>query len=298
MRLLSRANIFAAILLLLSLSACVKASNEGTQDEGLQPSEDPAEPSVSLRSNCGIFKDGAVHATLDVSQAEPVTLQVLNSDLVIVTRTSGQFAGTQQLVQLQGITAEGASQYKRDRGIQFIQSTAGYNGFLVVGGNAECSVTVDSGGTGVIGQIFGPQGENINESLIAMGAANVRGEDGCGGAELEACYRTIAVPEEFSQLVLKHFLWKPSSANDGNLVIGVDQFVTVKVSGAKSETQKAERYAGAPYVSFVRFRYPGCEYGGNIKIEFFDELGLRLKTGSGAESVTVASGCSRDEQSF
>lgn len=291
------------LLLLLACGGCTQsAQDERASDSGAaaqNPILDPepnatAEPSIALHSQCGVVTQGALHSDYPSSSAEEVSVEVLNSDVAIVRALYGEHAGSPQLLQFQGISSRGISEYKRQRGVSLIRDVVGYSAFLVSGG---CPVTIDTGGQGIIGQLFTQTGQSVNEQLIASGAVSPEA-DNCGGDVLNSCYSSIPVPEEFSPLVLNNFLWKPVSDNDGNLVIGVDEFVSISVQGALSETHVAERYAGAPYVSFVRFNRPGCSYGNNIRIEFSDENGLRVKTASGEDHVTVASGCSRNTQAF
>lgn len=288
-----------AVLAVFLLSACTKASNSDTPGQPSDPGGDLPPPGTGtlLDSSCGVYTNGEMHANLDSTLAERVSVSPLNTDLVVVTSLDGANAGGSSLVQLQGLSSQGISEYQRQKGLNLIYEMAAGNAFFVTGG-PDCSLVVDGGGRGVVGQIYSAQGESINERLLGAGVAKSRGEDGCGGALLKACYDSLPVPEEFSPLVINNFLWKPVSDNDGRLVIGVDEFVTVKVSGALTESHPAERYAGAPYVSFIRYGQPGCNYGNNIRIDFYDQNGLRLQTGNGQDHVTVSSGCARNEQRF
>ncbi|MBN8548749.1 MAG: hypothetical protein J0M12_05505 [Deltaproteobacteria bacterium] len=281
------------------LTGCTEPSNS---TDTSQPSE-ASEISIStatgptLSSACGIITNGEMHSNLSSSVAQRVSVYPLNTDLVVVTSLEGIQVGGSTLVQLQGLTSQGINEYQRQKGLELIYELSAQNAYFVTGG-AACSLVVDGGGNGVVGQIFSSTGQSINESLLSAGVAKPRGADGCGGDILQSCYEAVPVPEEFSPLVINNFLWKPVSDNDGRLVIGVDEFVTVKVSGAITESHPAERYAGAPYVTFIRYGRPGCSYGNNVRIDFYDQNGLRLKTGNGQDHITVASGCTRNEQRF
>lgn len=291
---LTRASSLALPFLLI---ACTQPSGSEQTSEMSEVPDEILATGPLLESSCGIVTHGEMHESLSSGQAELVTVKALNTDLVVITSLGGVNAGGSTLVQLQGLTSQGVDEYRRQKGLDLIYQRTVNNAYFVTGGD-ECSLVVDGGGRGVVGQIFSSTGENINEALLGSGSALPRGEDGCGGEALQACYAAIEVPEEFSPLVINNFLWKPVSDNDGKLVIGVDEFVTVKVIGALTETHPAERFAGFPYVSFIRYAKPGCSYGNNIRVEFYDQNGLRLKTGNGADHVTVASGCSRNEQRF
>lgn len=290
----------ASLLLILSfLASCTKPQQDEADNSSFPESEAISSGSgvvIPLTSSCGVVVDGILYEGLNAAQAEAVSVEALNTDLVIVRSLYGDLAGSPQLVQLQGLTAEGVSPFKRQQGVSQINRMAGSYAFFVQAGR-NCATVVDGGGAGVIGQIFTSGGDSINEALLKSGQALPR-LDSCGGDVLYDCYNKTEVAEEFSSLILNNFLWKPVSDNDGNLVIGVDEFITVKVTGALTETQSAQRYAGSPYVSFLRFSRPGCSYGNSIRVEFFDQNGLTVKTATGLEQITINSGCSREELRF
>lgn len=293
--------LFGRVALLVLIGLCAPACTKSGEDSNGSSGEAEVGESAAigsgllLSSQCGVVVDGEKRGSFTSDQAEEVYVNPLNSDLVEVRSLTGANGGGGQLVQLQGVTAAGVAERERLRGIDLIAREAGSSAYLLKG-EAPCALTVAGGGRGIIGQLFSADGRNINELLLAEGAVVPSAAGGCGGEQLQACYSSIPVVEEFSRKVINNFLWKPVSDNDGNLVIGVDEFVTIKVSGALSETRSSDRFAGYPYITFVRFSRPGCSYGDSVRVEFYDEEGLRVKAGDGSEALVVPSGCRRDER--
>jgi len=124
---------------------------------------------------------------------------------------------------------------------------------------------------------------------------------GCGGGGSDDSPPQETTPaatppaEQISPHVIHSFLWKPQSHNDGRLVVLVDpENVRAEVTGAISETL-VNTGASNGRGSTLRGSFGGCSYGNEVKIEFFDGQGRRIKLADGRDSVTVAQGCVRYE---
>ena len=96
--------------------------------------------------------------------------------------------------------------------------------------------------------------------------------------------------------VLRRFLWKPVAERDGNVVVLIDRpGVRVEVYGSISETL-TDFGPSNDRGTTARGDQPGCRYGTNVQVEFFDaSSGARLAYIDGQTSVTVADGCGRVE---
>ncbi len=129
---------------------------------------------------------------------------------------------------------------------------------------------------------------------IVLGAALI----GCGsggGSDEEDQAETAPPAEEISTEVINNFLWKPVSHSTGRLVVLVNPVgVRAEVTGAVSETL-VNTGASNGRGSTLRGGLGGCSYGNEVKVEFFDSLGRRIKLADGRDFATVPFGCSRYE---
>ena len=101
--------------------------------------------------------------------------------------------------------------------------------------------------------------------------------------------------EPVSSTVVSRFVWKPISERDENLAVLVDPSnVRVEVTGSISETL-TNTGASNGYGTTARGSFPGCSYGDNVVVEFFDSQNRRIKVYDGANSVSVPVGCTRYE---
>ncbi len=176
--------------LLLFLASCAQDGDDSFFgiDSGDLNDEASSLQSVNFSTSCGVVSNALL--TNPVTQAELVSVQAVNTDLVIVTRMSGDQAGNQQLISLHGLDSDGISDSRRQEGVNFISESASFNAFLVVADPA-CSVRVDGGGLGVAGQLFLTNGVSVNEELLTRGLAFSSGGSECGANLLSSCYSTL-----------------------------------------------------------------------------------------------------------
>lgn len=283
----------ACLVALVIFSACASKSDDGGEDNeqagnGSEQEVDPA----AFAAECGMVQEGILTST--PGTAEPVTARAFDTDLIAATRLSGPFQGSQQLVKLHGITAQGGSPQARERGMAWINSALSTPGFLVPAG-VDCPVVMDNGGQGILGQIFTADGESVSEVMLRERAA-FPVDEACGAELLQSCYETL-IPR-VSADVITNFLWKPEAERDGNLVVLVSPYdATVVVRGAITETL----VNGGPSNgrgTTARASSPGCAYGDQVRVEVFDAEGLQIYTNSGADHIVVPSGCDRTEYSY
>ncbi|MCB9030279.1 MAG: hypothetical protein H6619_04445 [Deltaproteobacteria bacterium] len=285
--------IFLTSLIFLVLSGCTQSTSDSTSSD---QSSTFSESETSVNSECGIVIENTFLKPIPFDSAEPVRVEAISSDLVIVTRTEGEQAGNEQLVKLQGITSSGLEPFKIQKGKNLIEQMAGFNGFFLSAG-AGCETTLPGGGAGVVGQIFSSDMKSVNEALIANGAA-LPESGSCGGDQLAGCYAGIDVEVEISPLTISHFLWKPESEKDGNLVVLVDAYgVNAKISGATSSSKGDNGGPSNGYGATIRYPFSGCSYG-SATLEFYDSQGRLVQTASGEPSIKIANGCSRSELRF
>lgn len=270
--------------------------------------------SVSIASRCGAVREGSLENP--VSTAELVRVEPLSTDLVVVTRLLGVEAGNTQLVKLHGLTSEGVSEQRQALGEAFIINNSVGGAYLSTA-SQDCAVEVSGGGMGVVGQFYSQDGVSINEALLANGYA-LATEDSCNGELLLECYGELeaeAPPEpvpappspenpdsdhddeggNYVEGIIRDFLWKPVSESNGNLVVLVNPTnVRVEVSGARSETLRNQGPSNRRGTT-ARASAPGCAYGNNVTVRFFDSSGAAIPVITGGTSVTIPNGCSRVE---
>ncbi len=101
---------------------------------------------------------------------------------------------------------------------------------------------------------------------------------------------------QVSDLRISTFLWKPVSEGDGNLVVLIDPVdVDVLVTGSLSENLTDSGPSNGRGTT-ARGSFPGCSYGRDILIEFFEaSTGRRILLLDGSDSVRIDDGCNRVE---
>ncbi|MDZ4787048.1 MAG: hypothetical protein SGJ02_13325 [bacterium] len=279
---------------LLIISGCTKSPDDSSSSSDSFNSNIDAS---AARVRCGVFTDDEFQSDVPFNSAEPVKVRALSSDLVIITRTTGEDINTKQLVKLQGITTSGLSSGKISRGVDLIEQNASFDALFLAAGEG-CSVTVNGGGQGVFGHLFTSDLKSINEMLLEKGLALP--ETGiCGGDSLAGCYAGIEVQEEISDQVIDHVLWKPVSDSDGKLVVLSSAFdVNVSVEGSISSMAGKRIGPGNGFGESSRFPYAGCAYGSNIKLTFTDLQDRIVPLANGETSVAIPNGCQRTELRF
>ena len=252
---------------------------------------------VNFRSQCGAVKDGVV--LNPVTLAEDVAVEVVDVDEVIVTRLRGLEAGNKQAVKLQGLSTQGVVAFRQALGRSLLSSETAAGAYLAVA-DQGCPAALSGGGNGVYGQLYSRAGVSLNEELLSKGAA-VAAADTCGGNLLTACYGVIqaAVPppgdEEASDLVIDDFLWKPVSDSTGKLaVLANPAMIRIVVTGNITETLSDGGSGNGRGIN-ARGQHPGCDFGNDVKVEFFDQQGRRIFLADGRDSVIVPRGCERYE---
>jgi hypothetical protein len=111
----------------------------------------------------------------------------------------------------------------------------------------------------------------------------------------------IATPVEvgqYSTRTIGKFLWKPLGEHTGKVVVLVDlEDVQVRIKSAKVLEMMDKPYSGKPigWGAISRGNQPGCYYGSNVQVEFFDmtQGNKPIKTKAGAESKVIPNGCNR-----
>lgn len=283
--------------IILFVVGCTKESSDSSSDDSSNtPATTNSTASSSANVKCGVFTDGAFQSAVPFERGEKVRVKGVSSDLVIITRTSGEQAGNEQLVKLQGITGSGLSSGKKQRAINFIQANASFNSTFLPAADS-CNVALDGGGQGVYGHIFTSSGQSLNELLVQKGLALP--EAGvCGGDALAGCYAGLPVEEETSNVVINRFLWKPVSESNGRLVILVDSFgVNASIEGASSSMSGENRGPSNGYGSTIRYPLSGCGYG-SATVRFYDSLDRVVPFANGDTSLRIGNGCERVEKRF
>jgi len=161
---------------------------QGIPIDARQPTDIELElQSVNFSSTCGVVKNGSV--LNPVSQAEFVTVEAVDTDLIIITRQLGVERGNQQLVKLHGLSSSGVSGSRRQQGIDIINQRGGAGAYLVIE-DQNCTVQFQDGGLGVVGNLFGVDGVNVNELLLTGGNA-LSENDSCNGDLIDGCYASL-----------------------------------------------------------------------------------------------------------
>lgn len=264
---------------------------------------------VNIGNQCGTVKESAL--VNPVTQAELVSVKALAADSVIITRKTGLEAGKSQLIKLHGLTTSGLSNTANTKAISHINKSLEASAYLVVA-SQNCEITVQ-GGPGVAGQLYSTKGVSINEELIKKGYA-LTSQDYCSGELISTCYQglqanapVISDPVENNSSggesgaingdanYIDDFLWKPISDNTGKLAVLVNPYnVRIVVTGNVTETLR-DGGSGNGRGTTGRGNRPGCDYGSNVKVEFYNQAGSLIPLKDGRSSVTIADGCRRIE---
>lgn len=264
---------------------------------------------VNISSKCGTVKEAEI--INPVQRAELVSVKALSADSVIITRKTGLEAGKSQLIKLHGLTTSGLSNTANARAVEYINKGLGQSAYLVVE-SQTCEVSV-AGGPGVVGQLFSSKGVSANEELLSKGYA-LSTEDYCNGNLISSCYQGIqsSAPvisdpvdppdsddnddvDDGDANYINDFLWKPISDNTGKLAVLVNPYnVKIVVKGNFTETLR-DGGSGNGRGTTGRGNRPGCDYGSNVKVEFYRQDGSQIPLKDGRTSVNIADGCKRVE---
>ena len=270
---------------------------------------------VALESTCGAVKNGEL--INPATKAEIVRVEPVTTSLAVVTRLLGVESGIEQVVKLHGLTSSGISENRLQEGRSFIINSA-FGGAYMVQESSDCTSAVESGESGAVVQLYSMDGLSINEELLSRGYAAAE-NDSCGGDLLTECYTELeaAAPPEpvapppappsshdsdedsdqggYIEGIIRDFLWKPVSEADGRLAVLVNPTnVRIVVTGAITETLRHQGPSNGRGTT-ARGSAPGCAYGANVVVQFFDSSGNAIPVITGGTSVTIANGCSRFE---
>lgn len=98
-----------------------------------------------------------------------------------------------------------------------------------------------------------------------------------------------------SSVTISRFLWKPKSERNGNLVVLVDPTrIRVEVMGSISETLDDDGPSNGRGTT-ARSNFTGCDFGSNVRVEFYDRNNRRVLLSNGRSAVVVSNGCDRAE---
>ncbi len=280
--------------------------------------------SVNFSSECGAVKDSAL--LNPVTKAELVRVIPLSSTHGIVTPLLGLSQGEQIMVQLQGLSSSGLSGTANRAGVNFISAHAAPEAYFVRSSH-NCEIELESLGMATMGQIYTKDGTSINEELIKRGFARSSTDAPCNSSLIEACYANLQsqapVIEEapppppptsnpsggghhedtgfppqdgYYENLIRNFLWKPSSDSSGRVVVLVNPLnVRVVVQGSVTETLTNVGETNGRGTT-ARGTRPGCSYGSNIRVTFFNAQNQQIPVSSpDGVSVVVPDGCKRME---
>ncbi|MEZ4752979.1 MAG: hypothetical protein R3A13_01550 [Bdellovibrionota bacterium] len=295
---------------LIALSACTKSPSNSEKNEG---------DARNFTTDCGVVYKGKLVNPIQAENGTPVTVeQLIGVDIASVRNDN---TGESMLVKFHSIDAGNVPATKQFEGRAMLEQDFGRLA-LFYKANDDCEVDF-SGEKARIGQLLKRDtGESYNEALLKGGYAGANaGNSVCGGDFLKTCYEAleeVPVQQEILQTeenqndnssiqdlielleeiegnsggggsAANIFLWKPSSENDGNLVIlhqhgfGVSVKVTYK-DGKKIRTETGRDTGPSNgYDATVRFSKSGCSYGKNIKVSV------------GGKTYKVDNGCNRKE---
>jgi hypothetical protein len=283
--------------------------------------------SVNIPSLCGAVSDGTL--VNPVTRAELVRVIPLSSTQVIVSPLLGLNKGEQILVQLQGLTSSGLSTAANRAGLNLISAMSSPEAYFVRASN-DCAIELELLGPGTMGQIYSSDGTSINEEVVRRGYALASSEAPCGSELLEACYKEIeseAPPpivdtppppttqphspntggehhedtgfpfqDGYHENLIRNFLWKPVSESNGRVVVLVNPLnVRVDVQGAVTESLTNFGESNGRGTT-ARGSRPGCGYGSNVRLTFFNAQGVQIPVASeDGLSVVIPDGCRRLE---
>ena len=264
-----------AVLNVLSLTGCTKESDDNNSSAPATAGE--------LSTDCGTVFNGQLTNPPKASKAQVGPVRFIGANLVSMKLKDGE-----QLIKLHGLGAP-YEDYKTSGARTVINELAAEGDALFFIATPDCSVTLNDGGTGVIGHVFSAKGKSFSETLIKKGYAQVS-SDTCQGSLISACYS--ALEDQTSQTIageLTEFLWKPASDSTGKLAVHSGPYgATVIVNGETGTNQGG----GNGFGSLARFNKPGCAYGANVKVKVVNESGAAYLY-QGQPFVTIPNGCQR-----
>ncbi|MCB0334955.1 MAG: hypothetical protein KDD62_01575 [Bdellovibrionales bacterium] len=270
-----------------------------------------ADTSQKFRTTCGAINAGTLINPIRGSQLDLVSIELYSPDFMVGTFLEGTNAGKTIGIKLHGVTSEGVSDFLIQEGMSRAKQLVGSQAYVLRSGQ-DCIYTSPSGGQAELAQVFSVEGFSLTEELIALGAV-VPSNNGCNAEQLINCYSEIEVeapeppqqeqpgeidgnPEDvFTDTEIDDFLWKPVSESTGSLVILVNVYnARVRVIGKITEDLIFTGPSNGRGTT-ARARNPGCAFGRNVEVQFFDTEGNRILLKDGRKSVTIENGCNRVE---
>lgn len=99
-----------------------------------------------------------------------------------------------------------------------------------------------------------------------------------------------------SNRAIRSFLWKPEAERDGNVVVLVDPVgVVVVATGSSGSETLVDSGPSNDRGTTARGSVPGCRFGQNVIVEFFDSRGRIVPLVNGDYRVQIPDGCNRAE---
>ncbi|MCB0343830.1 MAG: hypothetical protein KDD66_01865 [Bdellovibrionales bacterium] len=112
----------------------------------------------------------------------------------------------------------------------------------------------------------------------------------------EVAEQTQGTTAGLSSSSISWFLWKPVSDSDGNVVVLVDPVgVTVVATGSAGAETLRDVGPSNDRGTTARGSVPGCRFGRNVIVEFYDSRGRIVPIVNGNYRVQVPDGCQRAE---
>ena len=264
------------------LASALLFSSGCTKDDGDDSSANPSDPGT-FRTSCGTVYKGARQDSVARSEASKGTVRVLGNNLLIFTS-----ATETKLLKLHnlGIISQDA---KASAAKSRLNALAAQGEVFFYQASKDCSVQLESGGTGVLGQLFSAKGTNFSEDLILSGLASIE-KDPCSGELLSSCYIALAdATEETIADEVGEFLWKPVSDSNGRLAVHTGPSGTTVIVNGETGTNQG---GGNGFGSLARFSKAGCAYGANVRVQVVNSEGAAY-TLNGSTTITIPNGCNR-----
>ena len=273
--------VFVAVL---GIAGCTKSGGSDDGDAG-DSGGTPSGESGQITTDCGIVSTGQRFNPISQSQGVQVGVEPTGSNLLIVTIPEGRL-----LLKLQGLYP--VDDYLASGAMAKLNELAAAGRPWFFQAAPDCSVTLDNGAVGTVGQLVTPDGRSYSEELIRSGFASVDTSDVCGGSLIGSCYAALAQSSKRVVGTIQHLLWKPASDVTGLLVVLVDVYdAYVYVNGQFIGTGEPSNGWG----STVRATRPGCTYGSNVRVSVKDSKGGIYLFPGGQEEYVVPNGCVRTQ---
>jgi hypothetical protein len=175
-------------LILLNFNACGPGAGTDADVSSDSPSEDSSlSLSLDFVSKCGLVEDGESKSFPE--DVEIVAVEVLDSDTVAIIPQESKEKGEKQIVKFHGLSSGGINDFRKLHGMDVLKRKVSGGAYFIPAGK-DCDVVLSGGAQGILGQLYSLNGENINEFILAQGAA-MPSSDICGGAVLSRCYGNI-----------------------------------------------------------------------------------------------------------